>query len=361
MNDKNNEIIFNFQGGMADEHELNFYAAARFQYAAARLIYKLEYYRQTGHLLDRISKKVDADIRVSAAREGSWELGIILEALPELVKCKVTVPLGALVSYVFNYIKPKSKGKSLALELAKVDLAKEKQRTLQTQEETRRLEIMASLSHSNREPTAPEALRVINNYNFYQVENLVPGLISGQKELDYIKKELEAEEEFEKSIEEYKDELDQISPEKITQIATMFKNAADELAYPLKNSANELSISVPHEKSGSIKKVCVFNKESLEGLSKEYRDEAPTYMVGSIKRYDKETGWGQFRNTGLFTKPISFNVPGGKKSEMLYEVSKAMASEEIGASFYIVRDKSEKPIRLILNSIVEDKLDNESF
>ncbi len=361
MNDKNNEIIFNFQGGIADEHELNFYAAARFQYAAARLIYRLEHYRQTGYLLDRMSKKVEADIRVSAAREGSWELGIILEALPDLVDCSITVPLGAFLGYIFNYIKPKSKGKSLALKLAKVDLAKEEQRTLQTQEETKRLEIIASLSHSDREPTAPEALHVINNYNFYQIESIVPGEISGQQELDYIKNELEAEKEFEKSIEEYKDELDQISPEKLNQIATMFKNAADELAYPLKNSANELSISVPHDKSGSIKKVCVFNKESLEGLSKEYRDETPTYMVGSIKRYDKETGWGQFRNSGLFTKPIPFNVPGGRKNEMLYEVSKAMVSEEIGASFYIVRDKSEKPIRLILNSIEEDKFDNENF
>ena len=79
----NDIITFSFTGGIAENHELSFYEAARFQYAAAKLLYKLEHFRQKGIVLDRVSRKIDADIRVSTAKEG--DLPLILVPVSELV------------------------------------------------------------------------------------------------------------------------------------------------------------------------------------------------------------------------------------------------------------------------------------
>jgi hypothetical protein len=50
-------IQFKFEGGMADNHELNFYEASRFQYAAARFIYTLEKFRQEGKIVARLNQR----------------------------------------------------------------------------------------------------------------------------------------------------------------------------------------------------------------------------------------------------------------------------------------------------------------
>ena len=48
-------IRFHFEGGLSDHHHMNFYEAARFQYAAARLTAKLMQFRVHGRFTKRIT------------------------------------------------------------------------------------------------------------------------------------------------------------------------------------------------------------------------------------------------------------------------------------------------------------------
>ncbi|QQS57645.1 MAG: hypothetical protein IPN28_02145 [Alphaproteobacteria bacterium] len=340
-------IVFSFSGGIADSHELNFYEAARFQYAAAKLIYKIEHFRQKGIVLDRISKKIEADIRVSAAKEGSWELSVILEKIPNIAQCTLKVPLTSLFSYIMNKLKPPSKGKELAMELAQIELSRERERTLQSSEETKRLQIMADILGA-KEATAQQALEVIAGYSLPQVNHLKPNAIETEFEKDYIQQELLAEIEFEKTSEPIKSVLSSISDEQLVQLSDLFRKHSQELALPLRGSANSLSISLGQ----SDQKVCVFDRQSLENLGEVNIDKTPTYIEGIVRAYDKDTGWGKFRNEVQFIKPIAFQVPMSIKKKKLAIISEALRSERIGASFYFVRDASNQPIRLILEDIV---------
>jgi hypothetical protein len=51
-------LQFKFEGGMADNHELNFYEAGRFQYGAARFIYTIEKFRQEGKIVSKANDRV---------------------------------------------------------------------------------------------------------------------------------------------------------------------------------------------------------------------------------------------------------------------------------------------------------------
>lgn len=347
----NDKIIFSFEGGMATNHELSFYESSRFQYAAARLIYKLEHFRQTGKILERVSEKIDADIRVSAAKEGSWELEIALASIPAL-GLSLSVPLNVLLGYILNSVKPKSKGQDIAVQLARIELARERERTKQGHIDASRLRSLENIVRS-QSATVKEALSLLKDRSYADVDKACPNIIESKEELEFIKDELRAEKKYQKMIEPYEAELNNIPAEKIVKLTDMFRKSSKELAYPLRSSATSLSVSFNRNNE-----FCVFNRESLEGIADEIQDKIPTYLEGSIKMYDKETGWGKFRNNEQFYKPIPFMVPAGTKKNNLTKISKALASPLMGANFYIVRNSSKEPIRLILDKIVETRIDD---
>lgn len=345
------DIIFTFEGRIADENEMNFYEITRFQYAAARLIYKLEYYRQTGHVLDRVTRKVNTDIRVGTAQSGSWELSVLLSKIPFLEGASLKVPLGKLFSYILKRSKPKAKGRVLAYEIAKLRLLEERERTKQSEQETHRLQMLAQITRSQN-ATTQQALKILENVTYEQAQQIAADSetleIEDKREFKFIIDELNADLALEKDIQEYMPQLEAIPPETEARLIEMFQQSATELAVPLRNSADYFSI-----KSGSDRETTsLFNRESLENISTEYEDELPTSLVGSIKAYDKETGWGKFRNNEQFPKPIPFFIPQSVKKEQLKEITQAMSKYEIEASFYIIRDVNGSPKKLKLSKII---------
>ena len=75
-------IGFRFTGGLAKNGEMNFYEAGRYRYAAARLLYTVEHFRQSGKVLERLTTAVNADFRVSAPQSGSFLEQAVLYAAP---------------------------------------------------------------------------------------------------------------------------------------------------------------------------------------------------------------------------------------------------------------------------------------
>jgi hypothetical protein len=56
------QLLFHFQGGLADQNRMDFYEAARFQYAAARLSVKLDQFRRTGRFSKRVTESSRTNI-----------------------------------------------------------------------------------------------------------------------------------------------------------------------------------------------------------------------------------------------------------------------------------------------------------
>ena len=69
-------LSFHFEGSLADEHRMNFYESARFQYAAARLIVKLAQFRQRGNFSQKITNNSNIAIELVAQTEGSFNINV---------------------------------------------------------------------------------------------------------------------------------------------------------------------------------------------------------------------------------------------------------------------------------------------
>ena len=64
-----NELIaFKFEGGPADDHAMDYYTAARFDYSAARLLLKITHYQQAGIIPKNVSKRITTNITNSFIR-----------------------------------------------------------------------------------------------------------------------------------------------------------------------------------------------------------------------------------------------------------------------------------------------------
>ena len=216
-------IFFAFEGGDADQQQPNFYDASRFQYAAARLIYTLEHFRQTGRVLERIHAKVQADYRVSSPRPGSWVLDVVLVNSLPLAQMLIQVPIDIMLAYVIDRLIPANKPRSIALEI-------ERERTAQSREETRRHEIMAQ---SNA--IALNALsRALDASQVHQ-DRLVQALEA--------RSELQAARDRSLSLRAHNDELnDKIDDNMEAQLMSITRGQVVEMGKPLLRSAEDLVI-----------------------------------------------------------------------------------------------------------------------
>lgn len=69
-------LTFHFEGALADEHKMNFYESARFQYAAARLMVKLAQFRRTGKFVKKISTRSNVGVQLVSQADGSFNINI---------------------------------------------------------------------------------------------------------------------------------------------------------------------------------------------------------------------------------------------------------------------------------------------
>jgi hypothetical protein len=88
---------------------------------------------------------------------------------------------------------------------------------------------------------------------------------------------------------------------------------------PLIRSADRLAIG----EASRTEPFVSLTRRSVEALSGNTVDTIPSTLRGSIIRFDKENGWGKFRNP-QFTNAVSFVVPSVKRNRLKDEVIDAM-------------------------------------
>jgi len=149
-------------------------------------------------------------------------------------------------------------------------------------------------------------------------------------------------------IEHYKRELDKIDDSHMTRLLDKTRTQVVEMGKPLIRSADRLAI-------GEVSRPQPFvslTRRSVEALSGNTVDAIPSTLRGSIIRFDKENGWGKFRNPE-FTRPISLVVPSVKRNRLRDEVIDAMKEDDVNIVFYHVRDKSAKTVYLIFDDLFD--------
>jgi hypothetical protein len=344
-------IKFQFTGGMADNHEMNFYEAGRFQYGAARFIYTLERFRQDGKVVNRLSSRVNADIRIKAPQQGSFVQEIIFFAAPVIAEASIQCSFEALFAYVWNLILPTNKASDIAVALAKQEVEREKQRTLQEVERTEQTRLMAEVAN-NSNATTQQALEILN----YAVTNGITianeDYRLSREDVLAIRDEAVSNLDREKIIKENQVHLNSISPETERKLASQLRKSVNDLALPLRGSARNLNITQSNTENRNI---ATLNAESARAISEEIESDLTISIRTSIKSYDVETGYGKLR-FGEQQKPVTFRVPTASKDILRSKILSAMDQEDVLVSAYEVKDTYGTVIRLILDNILKNEV-----
>jgi hypothetical protein len=122
-----------YEGGLASQGELHFYEYGRAAYAIARLIATIEHFRRTGSVANRITQSSYVSLLIKAPERGSFPIDVIIPVIAEgtRIVAEYHIPVGVFLEYVIHTVKSLlPKQEKMILELAKLDLQKEQQRTL---------------------------------------------------------------------------------------------------------------------------------------------------------------------------------------------------------------------------------------
>ena len=318
-------LTFHFKGSLADQHTLNFYEAARFQYAASRLIVKLAQFRQTGRFSQKITNNTNRDILLRSQRDGSFDIGLLMPLAQVAQEAFITTPISTLMTYVFERVFGKTSNEDVA-------------NALNTQRAV--VETIGKIDDNNTELMG-RALDLIQ-----RDQEIKDTLHAENREL--LERRI-AELERDRDLTGNRDQLARIDGVREQKLISMAAPLISEMATTLRRSADSLEIMAG---GAEQRRILYLNKEMAHEIELARVDKDITPLLVDIVQYNKETGWGKLR-TKISNHPLSFSVPSDRKSSMQKQLLDAMDANETYIQTYIVRDKANEPIRFIIVGILE--------
>lgn len=312
-------LTFHFRGGLADENRMDFYESARFQYAAARLSVKLDQFRRTGRFPKRVTTSTRTNIDLLPYKPGSFELRIE-SPVDEDRQLRIAVPLTALWAYVIERV----------FQPTETDAALD-----MIDDNALRSEFFELVENNVFESDA--AISLLRN----QMEKEA-GLTLDEADL---LNRLISETERRAVLKSHRDLLAQISPEQDAALVTMATPLLSEIAVPLRRSAKRVTITAVD--AIGRRQILTTDRETAEALELIKVDKDVTSIDINIVQYNKETGWGKFRNPFWNGIP-SFSVPADRKDDLRFDLLLAMREDKVSADAYVVRSISGEPMRMIL-------------
>lgn len=323
-------LLFNFRGALADSHRMDFYETSRFQYAVARLSVKLDQFRRTGRFSKRVTAASRTNIDLYPFEKGSFNLKISASEDAD-ENYHVNVPLTALWTYVIERVfRPTDTYEALDL----IDTT------------SLRSEFFDIIE--NNIFKSEEAIRLLRSKI-----NSDGGLTSHEQEL---LDRLISESERRGYLKSHHELLGRITAEEDASLVTMSAPLLAEIAVPLRRSAKLVTISTI-DRLGS-RQILTANKEMAEDIELINIDQVVSQIDVNIVQYNKENGWGKFRNPYWDGIP-SFSVPADRKDHLKFNLLSAMREDTVSVNAYIVRGVSNEPVRLIIvdvNAIDEENV-----
>lgn len=322
------KITFEFEGRLADQHKLNFYEAARFQYAAARLLVKLSQFRSTGKFRQKITNLSNVGVTLETQEEGSFRINV---DAPEPVDVGtddglfVNLTLTDLLAYVSERVIAKSDDAELiALFNAHTEIVRRFGQISEADNEKIE-EIVRSLIDD------PELRALMYPETSELVERRVSELGRGERLM------------------QSRGQIARIDGAREQKLISMAAPLITEMATALRKSADTLNIR--SESRGVISNVFFLNQSMAFEIESTKVDQEITPILGNIIQYNKETGWGKVR-LSIATQPLSFSVPSDQKSSLQEILLSQMGRDQVYLQIYIVRDRAREPVRVIIAGIL---------
>ncbi len=320
------EIQFVFDGGLASKNRMDFYEFARFQYSASRLLVKLDNFRRTGEFPKRITVENNHRITVKPFRPGSFGLDLIAPIAMEAGRLAYELPISALFSYVVERVfKP-----------AGDDVVRE---SLATQ---RRLLDVYEADIEGRDNTVSRTLDMLRDE------------IGNGRELNLQNQDLmarlNAETERRAYLEGERAALRRLTREQDADLVTMAAPLLKEMNVPLRQSARK--VTVRRRIDGETTELLYANKQMADEVDIAILDRDLTTIDINVVQYNKENGWGKFRNPEWEGLP-SFNVPADLNTELRDDIVAAMNQQLVEVDCFFVRSPAQVPLRIIIVDIRE--------
>lgn len=320
------DLDFHFTGKLADDQRMDFYESARFQYAAARLSVKLDRFRRYGKFPEKVTRKNNTGIDLRTFKDGSFIIRLLSPVLSESERPFLNLSLPSLWAYVVERVfKPAQ--------------AEEIRNVLSTQSNL--LDIFESRIASGDDPTQ-QTLALLD-----QQRSSAPL----SPETNELLERLRAESQRRRFLTETREQFSKISKEQDANLVTMAAPLLKEFAIPLRRSASHATVSIGGETKLSILTVNAVTASEVELVSV---DPHVTILRINIVQYDKETGWGRFRNVE-FQGRAPFSISADRKDGLQQAVLRNMNKEEVLVQAHFVRSVAGINKRLIILDFPEDR------
>jgi len=318
-------ITFHFEGAQADDHRMNFYEAARFQYGAARLLVKLAQFRATGKFVDKISDKSNHNVELVAQRGGSFNYNV--EETKPAADAFLNIALSDLVAYVAERV------------IEKLD------------EATMAKVVLPALDYDEDEDEAED-----DGLEVAEIDDMAEAVLAGDKltaslspETSKIIKRRVAEVYRERRLAAAAKAIANITEDQSQKLLAMAAPLIVEMGTALRKSANTLEITT--QKRGPVKSVLFLDRKMAREIETAAVDRVITPILGDITQFNKENGWGKLRiENGA--KMISFSIPSDVLPTIRQTLIDNMKKDLVYFKTYFVRDRAKKVKRLIIVGIL---------
>jgi hypothetical protein len=158
----------------------------------------------------------------------------------------------------------------------------------------------------------------------------------------------ESENNREELIRPYISEFNKIDSASKKKLISKLRPAAIEIGYPLYRSTEKLMINEGY------KNVVFLDKISVEALKGHTVSDTPETLLGEIIQYNKETGWGKFRNSEYGV--IGFRVPAAHKEKWSHKIIDCMKlHHEIIILFFIIKDSGGNIVHLTFDGFLKEE------
>lgn len=345
-----------YDGGLAESGQLQFYEFSRASYAFARFVSTIEYFRRTGQVATRISRKHSTHLIIKAPEKGSFPLDILIPIAIDIAKEApkyAQVPIKIILKYIMHSVtsrlSPKQEKETLAL--GKIFLELEKERTNQSAEETKRIEAVERMVISgnvSNQAALDVVKRLINEPN-----TRISEAQSNSKSMSEIARRLEEHSEREVEFQPYKHQLESIGQDKLVKLTRKVRPQIAEIGLPLRNSADIIRFSTGTER----KTFATYDQKDISEINSRTLDEKAARTELRVFAYDKDSGIGKCDVLEENLLRASFLIPVQTRSHLKKKILRAMDRDSTLALVRYFRNKDGKITSIQIEDILlEDML-----
>ena len=315
-------LVFHFEGRLADEHRLNFYESARFQYAAARLLVKLAQFRSTGRFQQKITSRSNFDVRLVSQSDGSFNINVEDTGQDSTEDPFINIALGDLVAYVAERV------------ISKLDE-----------------DSLKSIKDPKLGDTSGKS----------EVESLSEQVLDQSMTIDQISavnrdlvKRRIAEISRQNRLNDNAGSIIKIDFARSQKLISMSAPLISEMATALRSSADTLEVS--SSMSGRSKQIFFLDEKMASEIETSIVDDEITTLLCDVVQFNKDNGWGKVRyeNSKITS---SFNIPSDILPLIKKRLIDTMKKDLVNLQCYFVRDIAGQILRLIVVGIIDTPTD----